>query len=596
MNKNNKFMAVILTVIFLFCNLFSSLASPSNEFVEEDYRDKKIKGIYDQIIQKPIAQFSVQRLRNGELIESAISYSGRDIYEPFPTLVCYVGDTLTFKDFSCDLGGANIITWDWQYFGHLGDSYKEYNYNIVNQDSYYLDSPGETTFFLCVKSDVKPKKGNLDPWSENGNHQTVGINKWFPEGMFWYFTAVRVIVHQAVDAQVHVRRWDAQRNTIFNEGTIWPGRLEGEDATVDTTVNACDWDGYEYSGWNVMLPDGTIQYSGTERDVGITLASWLPEKYLNIEYYPYMDTEVKVRYWDATANRVMHAESKYGDKVVKENKTTVSVHIPDWDGYEYSGWNVMLPDSTIQDSGVDRSVNIALNGYFPLKYLNIEYIGIGGGSDNMVTPSPEPGGTTNPEPPDGICDGEITWTETESHRVRTGTDRHGNPTYKDCNHTFMYKAVLTATATVTPETFKSGYGFEVTVDYDITTSLVSNWGSYSSWGNSRQPTTVVKPPTKATVYVPWTMTNRLGTQSQAIEMDQNGAKSFRLPVSPVSEASVRKIYTDVSLAGTKEEPVTHSFDIYISGGGVGSTEFCKKLTKSIIINGDMYQDDFSGAD
>ena len=43
----------------------------------------------------------------------------------------------------------------------------------------------------------------------------------------------------------------------------------------------------------------------------------------------------------------------------------------------------------------------------------------------------------------------------------------------------------------------------------------------------------------------------------------------------------------------KEEPASHSFDIYISGGGVGNIEFCKKLSKTITINGDMYEDDFS---
>ena len=91
------------------------------------------------------------------------------------------------------------------------------------------------------------------------------------------------------------------------------------------------------------------------------------------------------------------------------------------------------------------------------------------------------------------------------------------------------------------------------------------------------------------------MTNRLGTQSKSIAMEKSG-KSFKLPKSPVSETGARKIYTDVSLAGTKEEPASHSFEIYISGGGVNDIEFCKKLTKTITINGDMFEDDFSGAD
>ena len=44
-------------------------------------------------------------------------------------------------------------------------------------------------------------------------------------------------------------------------------------------------------------------------------------------------------------------------------------------------------------------------------------------------------------------------------------------------------------------------------------------------------------------------------------MEQSG-KVFQFPKSPVSESGARKIYTDVSFAGTQEEPVSHSFDIY----------------------------------
>ena len=152
---------------------------------------------------------------------------------------------------------------------------------------------------------------------------------------------------------------------------------------------------------------------------------------------------------------------------------------------------------------------------------------------------------------------------------------------------------MSADATVTPSTFKSGYGFETKVNYSIKTKLIDNDGDYcSSWGNSRSTTSKVKDPTKATVYIPWNVINRLGTQSKSIAMEKSG-KGFQLPKSPISEAGARKIYTDVALAGTKEEPASHSFDIYISGGGVGNIEFCKKLSKTITINGDMYEDDFS---
>ena len=92
------------------------------------------------------------------------------------------------------------------------------------------------------------------------------------------------------------------------------------------------------------------------------------------------------------------------------------------------------------------------------------------------------------------------------------------------------------------------------------------------------------------------MKNRLGVQSKAIAMEQDGRLRFRLPVSNVSEAGARKIYTPVELPGTEERPVTHEFEIYINGGGVRNVEFCQKLIGRITINGDMYSDDFSGSD
>ncbi len=87
------------------------------------------------------------------------------------------------------------------------------------------------------------------------------------------------------------------------------------------------------------------------------------------------------------------------------------------------------------------------------------------------------------------------------------------------------------------------------------------------------------------------MINRLGTQSKSIAMEKSG-KGF-----PVAEKShIRSRRKDIyrcCACRDKGEPASHSFDIYISGGGVGNIEFCKKLSKTITINGDMYEDDFS---
>ena len=87
----------------------------------------------------------------------------------------------------------------------MGDSYHEYNYNILNSSRFELTEPGETAFFLCVKSDVPTQVGSLDPWSSNGNHQTIGKNKWFPQGMYWYFATARVVVSASPEAKVNVK-------------------------------------------------------------------------------------------------------------------------------------------------------------------------------------------------------------------------------------------------------------------------------------------------------------------------------------------------------------------------------------------------------
>lgn len=589
MKKLIASMAVFMTAIFL-CN-FCVFAASNPEYCKDDYRDKIIQDQYGDIVAKPIAQFMAIRERDGKILDNIASYAGMDTNTEFPVLTCYVGDTLRFEDLSSSSDG-NISSWDWQYYGALGDYFNEYDYNVVNQTSIYLENPGETTFFLCVKSDIKVKKGSCDDWSQNGNHQVTGRNKWFPQGMQWYFTAVRIVVKPAVEAKVHVRYWDAQRNTIFHEGTVELGELE-ENEQIDTSVHITDWEGYEFSGWHVVLPDNTVQYSGSERDVGITLANWTPEKYLNVEFNPYMDTEIKVRYWDSLENRIMFEESVFGEKAIKEKEIKFTVPIKDIDGYTFTSWNVCLPDGTIQYDGTDKNVNIVLNGYVPLKYLNIDYLS--DGSSGIDDPDPEEPTPPEiiPDKPSGICDGEITWTETASHKVSTGHDRYGNPEYKTCKHTFTYKAVLEANATVSPTTFKSGYGFEVEVSCTIKTSLIKNEGD-DSWENDRTATTKAKSPTKATVYIPWLMQNRLGTQSQSITMDNYSDLKFRLPISNVSESSARKIYTPVELAGTEDEPAIHSFEIYINGGGVGNVTFCKKLSETITINGNMYDDDVSG--
>lgn len=243
-----------------------------------------------------------------------------------------------------------------------------------------------------------------------------------------------------------------------------------------------------------------------------------------------------------------------------------------------------------EKSGISGPVDITLSKDIPYKIVLV---------DCLKKPDKKPDDEIGDKPvitPSGECDGVITWTETDSHLVCVGTDKNGNPIYELCYHTFEYRTVLSAGADVSPDIFKSGYGFEIDVNYNVNTQFISNSGGCSSWGYGRTPKMSVSKPTKATVYIPWTASNRFGTQSNAIVMEKGTGNHFILPESNISEIGARKIYTPVELAGTEEEPVSHGFEIYLSGGGVGEIEFCKKLNCTITINGDMYSDDFSGAD
>lgn len=673
-----KIMAVIMAAIFIF-GAISVSAAPSNVKANKDYRNLDILNRQGVKVNKPTAQFSANRIVNGEVADMVVSYAGYDYNADFPTLICYVGDTLTFTDMSTENNGGKIVEWDWQRFGVLGDRYEIYKRNIVNEERYELTEPGVSMFFLCVRSDVKVKTGCCDPWSENGNHQTVGKNKWFPKGGYWYFTAVRVVVKPAREALVHVRCWDTETNTIFHEGTVNAGRLLEDEQTIDTTVRITDWEGYEYVGWNVQFMDGRTQYAGFERDVPITLAGWIPEKYLNVEFVPNTKTGVEVRYWDKSNDTLIYNETLTGDAVVGEKESVVSVCIMPPEDYTIDGWNVQLPDGSIQYEGYENPTEVIMNRYVPYKILNVNCYPINkkkvtvnyidsktqeiiktteikpDNSDNesvtaevdleemsgyiiedwkLKTPDgnvekkgieePVPVTLTENQPhkildvncvsraggdggkppyipptvtinPSGICDGVIKWTEIDSHEVIDGYTEDGRPLYDWCTHTFEYKAVLGATAQITPDTLKSGYGFGVDVDCTLNTSLVSNDGC-GYWGDYRQPTAEVKHPTTATVVVPWDMTNRLGSQGRNVSMVPDGTLRFTLPASPVSQTGAKKIYTPVELAGTKESPQSHSFEIYIGGGGIGTEEFCQKINGTITINGDMYEDDFSGAD
>ena len=159
MNIRKTLTAVILTAVFLCSNIFVANADFSNEYADKDYRRQPIYNLYGETTRKPIANFRIIRMRGGEIKDMITSYSDNDLSAEFPSMQCYVGDTILFEDLSDSTDGSTIKTWDFQHYGTLGDSYNEYNYNILESSKFELTEPGETAFFLCLISDVNVQSG-----------------------------------------------------------------------------------------------------------------------------------------------------------------------------------------------------------------------------------------------------------------------------------------------------------------------------------------------------------------------------------------------------------------------------------------------------
>lgn len=211
-------------------------------------------------------------------------------------------------------------------------------------------------------------------------------------------------------------------------------------------------------------------------------------------------------------------------------------------------------------------------------------------------PFVEPEQPTAPPDTKG-CSSVIQWSETKSHTWFCGGCLMGGgcPGHT-CNHVYTYQTALKSTAALSPSTLKSGYGFEVTVNNSIKSGQLSNQGVCGK-SLTKPYANVPKPPEAAEVWTNWTVRNQLGTQFRTIQLEKssstNNTSKFQCKKNRISEKKERKIYTDVALKGTAKKPVSHSVSIVISGGGVKGIPFCTQLDKSITINGDMYEDDFT---
>ena len=200
------------------------------------------------------------------------------------------------------------------------------------------------------------------------------------------------------------------------------------------------------------------------------------------------------------------------------------------------------------------------------------------------------------DPP--ICESDtntIVWQEQTKHTVSDSDgQRH------TCYHTYTYKAKLKVDSiTLSPDPIKSGYGLDAEIKTSISYEQTNAQKSYSCSQRlgTHTPSDKPKPPTKVTARLGWTSKTFDGDfiQGSTVNMDKVSSNSTSATFSAPHNNIVNenKLYTDLWLSGTKEEPKRHkiAFDIY--GGGVDGTEWCTTVEKTFVINGDMYEDAYT---
>ena len=200
------------------------------------------------------------------------------------------------------------------------------------------------------------------------------------------------------------------------------------------------------------------------------------------------------------------------------------------------------------------------------------------------------------DPP--ICESDtntIVWQEQTKHTVSDSDgQRH------TCYHTYTYKVKLKVDSiTLSPDPIKSGYGLDAEVKTSISYEQTNAQKSYSCSQRlgTHTPSDKPKPPTKVTARLGWTSKTFDGDfiQGSTVNMDKVSSNSTSATFSAPHNNIVNenKLYTDLWLSGTKEEPKRHkiAFDIY--GGGVDGTEWCTTVEKTFVINGDMYEDAYT---
>ena len=110
-------------------------------------------------------------MRDGEIKDMITSYSDNDLSAEFPSMQCYVGDTILFEDLSDSTDGSTIKTWIFNITVRLATAITSIIITYWESSKFELTGAGRNSFFSVLKVMQMYSQGSLDPWSENGNHR-----------------------------------------------------------------------------------------------------------------------------------------------------------------------------------------------------------------------------------------------------------------------------------------------------------------------------------------------------------------------------------------------------------------------------------------
>jgi len=259
--------------MFLF-NTFPIFVFAAGEI--EDYRN--INTGYN----KPTVAFTIQVYSSdGYLKGSVSSSSSNNIFSDndpsVPTITATVGDKLRFINNSIsNEEGFYIDLLDFQYYSAQENYINKISPSVFSNIQITLTKPCTWMFYLCARDNAPPKAQyrNHENWSDNGNHSSVGYGPNAPNGIYWYFTKIRVVVESNQPTEGKVISMFVGRDFDGTEKEISP-RQETVvsipyDETVQQTVSYKTISGYDYNGNDISWksPNNFQDYStGTTRSV-----------------------------------------------------------------------------------------------------------------------------------------------------------------------------------------------------------------------------------------------------------------------------------------------------------------------------------------